>query len=79
MENTKVSDFFELKFLVSGSEKNYNNLCECNCTGCLTKIVDLPGFNLQFIMVEQAEGIIKSGSISQSEKGDDRYADNIYT
>ena len=26
------SDFFGLKFLVSGSEKNYNDLCEGNGT-----------------------------------------------
>lgn len=43
------------------------------------KNVNLPEFNLQFITVEQAQGIINNGSISQSEKGDDTYADDIYT
>ena len=61
------SDFFGLKFLVSGSKKNYNDLCEGDCTGCI-KNVNLPEFNLQFITVEQVQGIINNGSISQSEK-----------
>ena len=67
-----------MKFLVSESKKNYNDLCEGDCTGCI-KNVNLPEFNLQFITVEQAQGIINNGSISQSEKGDDTYADDIYT